>query len=272
MAQPGQLSYERGGPRGATPLVLVHAGIADRRMWDPIWPALVVGRDVLRVDLRGYGNSTDRPTGEWSPRADVVAVLAAEGISRAHLIGCSFGSGVCAEIAIEAPGLVASLVLAAPGGSLIPHATAALDRFVEQEDRAMDAGDADAATEVNLRHWVDGSRPEGVMADVSVRDAVRQMQRQAFAITSAWPDAVWSAEQELDPESHERLGEIIAPTLVLTGGLDMDAITNAAEKLAAHVPGAVRLDWPDVAHLPSMERPDDFVVLVSDWLDQLNGQ
>ena len=37
---PDGIAYDRAGPRGGLPVVLIHAGVADRRMWDPIWPAL----------------------------------------------------------------------------------------------------------------------------------------------------------------------------------------------------------------------------------------
>jgi 3-oxoadipate enol-lactonase len=43
------------------PVVLLHAGIADRRMWDLQWPPLTAERDVVRLDLRGFGESVVRP-------------------------------------------------------------------------------------------------------------------------------------------------------------------------------------------------------------------
>lgn len=94
------------------------------------------------------------------------------------------------------------------------------------------------------------------------------MQRRAFELTADWEDL----EHELDPPAGERLAEISVPTLVLTGGLDLDAIHGAADRVLAGVSGARRIDWPDVAHLPSMERPPEFTQLVTDWLaDQTAG-
>jgi pimeloyl-ACP methyl ester carboxylesterase len=52
-----RIAYDRAGPRGQLPVVLIHAGVADRRMWEPIWPALTRERDVVRLDLRGFGDS-----------------------------------------------------------------------------------------------------------------------------------------------------------------------------------------------------------------------
>ncbi|MEO6510709.1 MAG: alpha/beta hydrolase [Nocardioides sp.] len=260
------LSYERSGSADPSPIVLVHAGICDRRMWDPIWPALTTVRDVVRVDLRGYGESTEQPPGSWSPRADVLEVLDHLGIERAHLVGCSFGAGVCAELELERPGLAASLVLAAPGGALLTQKTAELAAAWELEGTAMEAGDLDAAVDANVTAWVDGPHRGPDVVPAAVRDAVRVMQRRNFDLTVDWPEEVWEADDELDPEAHERLSEIAAPTLVISGELDIDSIRLAADHLLAGVPSVRAVVWPDVAHLPSMERPDDFAAEVLDWV------
>lgn len=254
----GGLAHDRTGPGDATPLVLLHAGIADRRMWDPLLGRLAASYDVVRVDLRGFGESATPPEGPWSHAEDVAATLDALGVDRAHLVGCSLGAGVCVELALVRPTLVASLVLAAPGGALLTEVTDDLRAFGRAEAAAMEAGDLDAATEANVRHWVDGpDRPAG-SASAEVRERVRAMQRHAFELTRDWPDAVWEAEEEPEPPVADRLGEVAVPTLVVSGGLDMDTVRLAADRVATTVPGARHLVWADVAHLPSMERPDDF--------------
>ena len=260
------LTYERSGPTGSTPVLLLHAGIADRRMWDPIWPTLTSSRDVVRVDLRGFGESTERPAGPWSPRADVLATLDALGVDRAHVVGCSFGAGVAVELALERPGAVASLVLAAPGGSLITERTEELTSFWELEGKAVEAGDLDGAAEANVVAWVDGPHRGPDVVPAAVRDAVRTMQRRAFELTVDWPDEVWEAEVELDPEPPERLDEVAVPTLVISGELDIDAIRLAADRLLTGVHDVRAVVWPDVAHVPSMERPDDFAAQALDWM------
>jgi pimeloyl-ACP methyl ester carboxylesterase len=262
------LTYERSGPTGSTPILLLHAGIADRRMWDSVWPTLTAGRDVVRVDLRGFGESTERPAGPWSPRADVGATLDALGVERAHVVGCSFGAGVAVELALERPAAVASLVLAAPGGSLITERTEELAAFWELEGKAVEAGDLDAAVEANVTAWVDGPHRGPDVVPAAVRDAVRTMQRRNFDLTIDWPDEVWEADDELDPEAHERLDEITAPTLVIVGRLDIDSIQLAADHLLAGLDNVRGVSWDDVAHLPSMERPDDFAAEVLDWVSR----
>jgi pimeloyl-ACP methyl ester carboxylesterase len=265
------LAYDRAGPTerpaGRLPILLLHAGIADRRMWDPIWPVLTASYDVLRVDLRGFGESTVRPQGSWSPRADVLATLDSLGVQRAHVVGCSFGAGVAVELALERPSAVASLVLAAPGGALLTERTDELTAFFGAEGSAIEAGDLDAATEANVVAWVDGPHRGPDEVSPAVRDAVRTMQRRAFEVTAGWPDAVWEEDEvALDPEAPARLDEIAVPTLVISGELDIDSIRMAADHLLAGVAGARGVVWPDVAHVPSMERPDDFAAEVLDWV------
>ncbi|WP_418607726.1 alpha/beta fold hydrolase [Georgenia sp. SUBG003] len=170
-------------------------------------------------------------------------------------------------MALGRPALVASLLLSAPGGALIPAATDDLRAFVRAETAALEVEDLDGAVEANLSWWVDGPFRESDGVDPAVRESVRGMQRRALEIAAAWGDV---EEDELDPPALDRLGEVAAPTLVVQGGLDLDAIRDAARQVTEGVPGARRIDWPDVAHLPSMERPEDFLDVLRAWLRTSN--
>jgi len=260
---PAGIAYDRAGPRGHLPVVLLHAGIADRRMWDPQWSALTGGRDVVRLDLRGFGESSVPPHGTLFPADDVLDTLAELGIERCHLVGASFGAGVAVEVALSRPEQVASLLLSAPGGSLISEATPDLRAFIDAEGSALARGDLDGAVEANLAWWVDSPQRGAGDVDPVVRDLVRQMQRRAFEVTTGWDDV---AEKELDPAALAPPTEIKIPTLVLVGALDLQAIHDAAQRLEDGIAGARRVDWPGTAHLPSMERPDEFLALLRDWL------
>jgi len=257
------IAYDRAGPRGDPPVVLIHAGVADRRMWDPLWQPLTTEHDVVKLDLRGFGQSTTRPRGLLCPVDDVLDTLTEVGIDRCHLVGASLGAGVAVEVALTQPELVGSLLLSAPGGSLIAELTPDLDAFIQAERSALARDDLEGALEANLSWWVDGPQRDASGVDPGVRDLVRQMQRRAFEVTADWDDI---QERELDPPALERLTDIRVPTLTLLGGLDLDAIHDAARRIADRIPEARRVDWPDTAHLPSMERPDDFLALLLDWL------
>jgi len=244
-------------------VLLLHAGVADRRMWDFQWPALTAERDVVRLDLRGFGESVMRPRGALFPVDDVLDTLAELGIGRCHLVGASFGAGVAVEVALTQSELVESLLLSPPGGSLIAEVTADLRAFMNAETSALETNDIDAAVEATLTWWVAGPQRQVSDIDPAVRELVRQMQRRAFELTASWDDV---EERELEPPALDRLGEIRVPTLVLVGGLDLDAILAAASHLTDGIVEARRIDWPDTAHLPSMERPADFLALLRHWL------
>jgi pimeloyl-ACP methyl ester carboxylesterase len=249
----GGLAYEVAG--SGMPIVLVHAGVADRRMWDPQWPAFSARHLVVRYDIRGFGESLP-PTGRWSQHADLLGLLDELGIARAHLIGASMGAGIAVEAALARPGAVASLVLAAPGGALYESATDDLRSVWHDEVAALDRGDLDTAVEVNLRAWVDGPlRPAGGV-DPVVRAFVGGMQRDAFELPEWDPES--APEAELEPPAAGRLAEIRCPTLVIVGEGDQAATRSAAERLATDVPLVELVVWPDVAHMLTLERPEDF--------------
>lgn len=257
------IAYDRAGPRGDLPVVLIHAGVADRRMWDSLWSELTSERDVVKLDLRGFGESATRPRGVLSPVDDVLDTLAETGIGRSHLVGGSYGAGVAIEVALRRPELAASLLLSAPGGALIPEVTPDLRTFIDAERSALADDDLDGAVEANLTWWVDGPKRNAGEVDSAVRDLVREMQRRAFEVTADWDDI---EESELDPPALDRLAEIRVPTLVLLGALDLDAIRRAARRAADCIPNARHVEWPDTAHLPSMERPSEFLGLLRTWL------
>jgi 3-oxoadipate enol-lactonase len=261
------LAYDRHGPSGRLPVVLVHAGIADRRMWDPLWERLTIERDVIRLDLRGFGESDVRPSGRLDHVGDVVALLDELDVPRCDLVGASFGAGVAVETALTRPDRVRSLLLAPPGGSLLAELTPALRTFIAAENEALARGDLDAAVDANVETWVVGAGRDEAAVAPDVLAAVRVMQRRAFDIADAWGDV---GAVELDPPALERLPQLTAPVLVLVGGHDLDTTHDAAARVAAGAVEARRVDWDDVAHLPSMERPAEFVRLVLEWTSAMD--
>ena len=260
------IAYDRrAGRTSDAPVVLfIHAGVADRRMWDAPWAHLPDALDLIRLDLRGFGESTEPPAGgSYSPLTDVLAVMNELGPDRVHLVGSSFGAGVAVEVVLTAPERVASLVLCPPGGSLITTVTDALRAFITSETEALDRGDMDAAVEANIDAWVVGRERSRSDVEDRVVDQVRDMQRLAFETSDGLGDV---EERELEPPAAERLGEITRPTLLLTGALDMDTIHDASERVLGAVASATLVEWPDTAHLPSLERPHDFADLLRGWV------
>jgi pimeloyl-ACP methyl ester carboxylesterase len=123
------------------PLALVHAGVADRRMWAPVAARLADRHRVIRHDVRGVGESLP-PTGPWSHHTDLLGMLDELLITRAHVVGASMGAGIAVEAALARPGAVASLVLVAPGGALLDGTPAAFRPIWAAEIEALDRGDS----------------------------------------------------------------------------------------------------------------------------------
>ncbi|MBM7503568.1 alpha/beta fold hydrolase [Agromyces aurantiacus] len=259
---PSGIAFDHAAASGV-PVVLIHAGIADRRMWDPQWAQLTTTRSAVRLDLRGFGESTAEPDGAWSHVTDVLETLRRLGIDRCHLVGASFGSGVAVEVALSAPELVESLLLCPPGGSLLAELTPDLRAFFDAERDALARDDLDAAVEANVDAWVVGPRRDASEVDPDVVAAVRVMQRRAFDIAASWQSD--ADPDELDPPALERLPGIAARTLVIVGGHDLETTDDAASRVVDGIAGARRIDWPDVAHLPSLERPQAFLDVLLDW-------
>jgi pimeloyl-ACP methyl ester carboxylesterase len=256
------LAYDETGDGPA--LVLLHAGIADRRMWDDVLPALSDRRRVVRLDFRGFGD-TPLPDGPFVYAADVLALLEALGVERADVVGVSMGGHVALDLALEHPETVDRLVLVGSGIDGWEHDEGLVEAW-EEEGAAFERGDLDEAAWVNVRTWLDGPARGPDAVDPALRRKVFEMQR--LAIDHENPNATggW-----LTPSRRERLGDLRATTLVLVGEHDQPDFGRIARFLADEISGARFEELPGVAHLPPMEDPDGFAGTVLAFLDEPGG-
>ncbi len=88
------------------PLVLVHAGIADNRMWNDQFHVFAEKYQTIRYDRRGFGK-TKMVAGDFSLHNDLYAFLKSIGIEQAILIGCSQGGKTVTNFAVEHPEMTA---------------------------------------------------------------------------------------------------------------------------------------------------------------------
>ena len=255
----GRLPYEVAGDGPG--VVLAHAGIADMRQWDPQWEALAARHRVVRYDLRGFGRADVVDT-RFSNRADLIAVMDAAGLDRAVLVGCSRAGSISIDTALEYPDRVSGLVWVCGGlsGYDVEETPEELDAG-EREEALSDAKDWAALSAFDVALWVDGiGQPEG-RAPEAAREAVRRMTFDTYVQEKPYGDTI-----VLDPPAIGRLGEIRVPTLVIIGGLDTPSTRGSADLVAAGIAGARRIDLPDVAHMPSLERPDWFNATLLEFL------
>ncbi len=245
------------------PLALVHAGVADRRMWTDLAASLRNRHRVIRHDVRGVGESLP-PGGPWSHHTDLLGLFDELLITRAHVVGASMGAGIAVEAALARPGMVDSLVLVAPGGALFDGAPAAFRPIWAAEVEALDRGDLDGAVEINLRAWVDGPERQPDAVDPEVRAFVGRMQREAFEIPE-W-DSEQAPEYELTPAASGRLAELTCPVLVVVGDLDDPAILAVSERIVAEAPRARLARIPGAGHMLSLEQPGAFAGFLAQFL------
>jgi 3-oxoadipate enol-lactonase len=255
-----RLYYEVAGT--GHPLTLIHAGITDSRMWDDQFALFAEHYRVLRYDVRGFGRS-DMPPGPFTMREDLRALLQSFGIARTHLLGVSMAGSIAIDFTLDYPELVATLIPVAAGIGGRTQSDFLRERFAEVE-AALERGDLDAANELELRLWVDGSGRRPDQVDPGVRERVREMNAAILAREEANDQG--TVANRLDPPALGRLGEIAEPTLVIVGARDVPDLLESAERLATEIPGARKVVLPNVAHLPPMEAPAEFNRLVLDFL------
>ncbi|MER7908729.1 alpha/beta hydrolase [Streptomyces sp. NPDC096068] len=240
---------------GPSTVVLLHSGVCDRRMWDAQFSALAeAGHRVVRCDLRGFGETpVDAP---HTHAEDVRDLLDHLGADRAAVVGSSFGGEVALEFAARHPGRVSALALL---GSGIPgmEPSAELEAWGDREDALLDAGDVDAAVELNVDTWL------GPEAGDEARALVREMQRRAFAVQLAAPEEY----DPVDPEvTRDEIARIPAPALVAVGAHDLPDFRAVADELTRLLPAARRVDLDWAGHLPALERPEETARLLTAFL------
>lgn len=229
-------------------VVLLHAGVADLRMWDVQVSELVPGHSVVRCDLRGYGQTPLEPGASYSDAEDVLALLDELGLASCALVGASYGGYVALQVAAAAPERVARLVLLAPGADL-EEPDDALRAFGREEGALVEAGDLAGATDLNVTTWL------GPDATDDARELVWRMQRGAFELQEKAGE-VDNRDLPVD------LSRIAAPATVMVGEHDFPYFRATARALVAGLPHADLVELPWAGHLPSLERPLETAHLV----------
>ena len=253
-----RIHYEVTG-EGA-PLVLVHAGIADSRMWESQLMAFADRYRVIRYDMRGFGR-TQIVEGPFSHHEDLHSLLDFLDLDHAHLVGCSMGGGAVLDFALEYPDRVENLVLV---GSAIGGFRPDFEPPKEWDElvTADESGDLELVSELEVRIWVDGPERSPEDVDPSVRDLVREMNLIALRNEATELGEEWQPE----PPTADRLPDIQAPTLLIVGDEDQPRVFAAADLLEKELPNSRKVIMHGTAHLLNMERPEEFNRIVLDFL------
>jgi pimeloyl-ACP methyl ester carboxylesterase len=252
------------------PLLFVHAGIADSRMWQDQIVEFSKEFRVITYDMRGYGESPSGG-GEYSHYGDLLGLMDALHIERCVLLGCSKGGAVVMDAALAAPERIAGLVVVAGianGLELGDEVEFVEPRQWEEAVKAFKAGDLERANELEVQMWIDGFNQPVGRGPREVREKVRLMN--AIVLQNEL-NATEGSQKILEPVAGTRLNELSMPVLFISGSLDEPVLLPAIEKMVSLIPLAEHKVFEGVAHLPNMEIPQEFNQLVLDFVRKVSN-
>lgn len=243
------------------PLVLIHGHPFDRTMWAPQISAFSATRRVIAPDLRGYGESPVVPGVTPLPAfaEDIAGLLDALGVREFVLAGLSMGGQIVMECYRQFPERVRGLVLAdtfpaaeTPEGKRTRGAMA--DRLLREGMRGyadevlykMVAPYADADVAAHVHRMMTATSPEGAAAALRGR-----------------------AER---PDYRELLTRVTVPALVVVGADDEYTPVSDAEAMHAALPDSTLRVIDSAAHLPNLERPEEFNETLSAFLARVDDR
>ena len=286
-----------------TCVIMLHAGVADRRMWydtlaylgrselehvpakcthfadknmlqhiDP--GALSYRRNgsistesalAVAYDRRGFGE-TRSPDEPFRHIDDLDCVIEYLGCKRAILIGCSQGGRVAIDYVLAYPKKSAALVLVATDvtGAPAPDAyPTEIARLMAELDAAEEQSDIERVNAIEAHLWLDGP--------LSVEGRIGGEVRQLFLDMNgkALRHAPFTLEQSC-LGAWERVGSITVPSCVIWGDRDFPHIRQRSQWLASTIPGARSLIMEGCAHLPNLEQPARFNASIEAFIQSIS--
>jgi pimeloyl-ACP methyl ester carboxylesterase len=235
------------------PIVLLHAGVVDSRVWEPFVPLLTgAGYRAIRYDARGFGRSTTEDV-EYTRKDDLLAVMDAFGVELAALVGNSQGGQIALDLAVSHPERAAALVQLASG----------IGGLEERYDEVDQSGDIEALTDFELALWGAGVEQPVERLSPELRAFLRPM----FAESNE--GRPHGRQMPIDPLAAERLDQLTMPVLFVHGALDFSYVELFGRHLVQNVPGARLVVIPGVAHLVAVEAPEETARLILDLIRPL---
>ena len=244
------LAYEEAGSGEATPLVFIHGWTANRHRWDHQFEHFAKSRRVLRLDLRGHGES-DTPTERYSIdglAADVRRLLDDRGIERFIPIGHSMGGMIAQTLTLAQPERVERLVL-----------VGSVSQMVYSRSRG-------------LMMTLSKSVPYNTFVAINIQRAFKrgypkELIRQYIAASQATPRHVvmscYDAMREFDVL--DRVREIQVPVLIVHGRHDIQFPPAQAKRIAANCAKAT-VEIIDTGHECPIENPQAVTEAIEKFL------
>lgn len=247
------------GREGAPWVVLGHGLATDHTAWDELAAALTPRYRVLRYDVRGHGNTPATP-GEYTlPMLvnDVVGLMDALGIDKAHYCGLSMGGMVGEGLALDHPQRIKSAsVCDAPHTATPAFSKAWYDRIAQVRQ-----GGIEAIVESTVTRWSSAGLAE---RRPDLLDRMRKMIRNTSA------DGYCGCAAALAGLNYgPRLSQAKVPMQFITGAEDHGAPPENARQMHAMVPGSRVLEIENAGHISNIERPEIFNAAVLGLIDDV---
>jgi 3-oxoadipate enol-lactonase len=244
------------GPEGAPWLVFSNSLLTNLTMWDDQVAELKSSFRILRYDQRGHGGTqaTEGPYSFDLLVADVVALMDALSIKRAHFAGLSMGGMTALFLAQRHPERFDRIVACDCGPASTP---ASAQQWKERIEIAAKDG-IGALVEPTITRWFP---PDFVATKAPVLDKVRQMIRST-------PIAGFSgcAQALSDYDLRPGLGRIDRPTLLIVG--TKDATLAGIRQIKDAVRGAALVELEGAGHIANVEQPAAFTGAMRDFLSR----
>ncbi len=254
-----RLNYRFDGPTDAPVLVLSNSLGTNLSMWDPQIQALAAQFRVLRYDTRGHGQSsvTAGPYSITQLGRDVVGLLDAVGMERAHFCGLSMGGVTGMWLGIYAPERINRLVLCNTAAKI-----GSAEMWNTRIETVRTNG-LSAVAETQAQRWF-------TAAFIAKAPDVIAATRQMIASTSPEGYAA-NCGAIRDMDQRETISRIRARTLVI-GGLH-DPVISAADLryLVDTIPGTKLVEL-DASHLSNVEAPVEFTKVLLNFLTEPEGK
>lgn len=252
-----KLYYEVQGE--GQPLVFIHGGGFDRRMWDDQFGLFSKQFKVIRYDVRGYGKSAT-PTKPYSDVDDLYNLLKTLNVKKAHLAGLCMGSRIAIEFTLAHPEMVGSLTAASPSLIGFPYSQEVVQglmmaTYSVQNDDGMPAGEV----------WLQSPFNKPAMENPEV---VRKLRPIAVENSRAWLIHPFFP-RPLIPLAIQRLSEIRVPTLLIVGDRDLPDIQKISQMIETSVPGVKKIVIPGAGHMVNVEKPQEFNKAMLDFMRTL---
>jgi 3-oxoadipate enol-lactonase len=239
-------------------LVFLHGIGGNKRNWHDNLPAFGRHFHAVAWDARGYGESDDYegPLTFRDYSHDLARVLDHFGAAKAHIVGLSMGGRIAMDFAEVYPERILTLTLCDTHRGFSHFSAEKKAEFVRLRKEPLLAGGEPKDIAVPVAKTLVSPHASQDAFDKLV-DSMSRLHKESY---------IKSIEATAYSDSHDRLGDIRAPTHVVCGGDDRLTTPEMAREIAAMIPGAALTIIPEAGHLVNIEKPEAFDRAVIDFI------